>query len=394
MRIGLVLDQFDPRRGGVEQWTDQFARGLIRAGHQVHVVASGFGRTAESAGIVPHPFPPLASHLARAEAAEAVLRTLRLDVVHDMGVGWHCDVLQPHGGSRRAAFCQNLLLLPRWQRPGKRLLGRLLRRYREFDRLARRQYGPGGPLVLALSDMVRRDLERYDGVPAQRMRLVYNGVDVDRFSPAHRSRHREALRRKLGLRPEDVLFTIVAHNLKLKGVPALIRAMKRLTAPRRAATVPSGGPFLAVVGGKHLQPFRRMARRLGVAGRVHFVGAVDDAAPYYAASDVYVQPTFYDPCSLVVLEALACGLPVITSRFNGAGELITPAREGYLLDDPADADALAERMRSLLDAHRREHMGHAARELALRHSFQQNIRAILAVYAEVLSGRVPRARAA
>ena len=109
MRIGLVLDSFDPRRGGVEQWTYQFAQALLARGHEVHVVACGFGpAAAELAGgelpLTNHAIDSGGSRLDRARRAEQVLRGLRLDVVHDMGAGVYCDVFQPHGGSRAASL--------------------------------------------------------------------------------------------------------------------------------------------------------------------------------------------------------------------------------------------------------------------------------------------------
>ena len=430
MKIGLVLDHFDPRRGGVEQWTWQLAARLLQAGHEVHVIAAGFGPreetpeidrvagsdhregpesadrghrvrsdptthreepkptarcreepqntprpgSSEAASIVPHRFTAHRSRLARAQAAENVLRRLELDVIHDMGVGWYCDVFQPHGGSRRASFEQNLLLSRRCWRPWKRMAARLLPRYREFDVLTARQYADDGRIVLALSEMVRRDLRRFHHVPDKQIRLIYNGVDTRRFSPENRSTHRDAVRQRLGL-GDEVLFLIVAHNLRLKGLPTLLKAIGLLESAPHAVR-------LAVVGGKRTEPFRRMARRLGVSRQVRFIGAVEDAVPYYAAADVYVQPTFYDPCSLVVLEALASGLPVITTRFNGAGELMTPGEHGYLLDDPADAVTLSRQMSQLLDDGRRRQMSLDARKLALQHSLDDNVNRVLAVYGE------------
>ena len=123
MRIGLALDHFDPRRGGVEHWTYQLADRLLQLGHEVHVVAGGFkphtGCSNESdqrPKVIEHRLAANQSRVARAAAAEQILRRLELDVVHDMGIGWFCDVFQPHGGSRLASFEQNLLLLPRWLR--------------------------------------------------------------------------------------------------------------------------------------------------------------------------------------------------------------------------------------------------------------------------------------
>src|SRR5690606_27078557 len=105
----------------------------------------------------------------------------------------------------------------------------LLPRYREFAALNRRQYAQDGRLVLALSRMVRRDLSADYGVKDEQLRLIYNGVDTERFSPVHRERHREPTRARLGVK-DETLFLIVAHNLKLKGVPSLLRAMQRLKA--------------------------------------------------------------------------------------------------------------------------------------------------------------------
>ena len=407
MKIGLVLDHFDPRRGGVEQWTDQFARQLLRLGHEVHVVATTFqsnpkrergqplpkssnsqpgeasalagasGYSVEPTWIVPHLIPPQRYRIERARSAEAILRQLGLDIVHDMGFGWYGDILQPHGGSRTAAEERNLMLLPKWMHPIKRVVYWFLPRYREFAELTQLQYGsPNGPVVLALSRMVYRDMQRLHGLPDSRLRLIYNGVDEQRFSPEWRTEHREPTRQRLGIAEDEVLFLIVAHNLKLKGVPTLIQALGRLRSEGTRAKV-------VVVGGKRTLAMRLLARWHGVDRDATFVGAIDDPRDFYAAADVYVQPTFYDPCSLVVLEALACGLPVVTTKFNGAGELMTVGEHGFLLDDPADSAGLAELMRQTLDPERRAAMSRAARELALRHTFEENVRSIVSVYEEL-----------
>lgn len=406
MRIGLVLDHFDPRRGGVEQWTDQFARKLLSLGHEVHVVATSFGempasRPAVSATdlsgialaatamvrgprpnwIVPHPIPKHRSRVERAKAAEELLRQLDLDVIHDMGFGWYCDLLQPHGGSRAAAEERNLAMSPAWLRPLKRLVAPLLPRYREFAELTRLQFRSSpGPVVLTLSQMVHDDMQRLHDLPDSRLRLVYNGVDVERFCPAHSAAHRETTRTRIGVAADEVLFAIVAHNLKLKGVPTLVRALGLLRGEGVRAKV-------VVVGGKRTRMMQRLAKWHGVERDVTFVGPVDDPRGFYAAADVYVQPTFYDPCSLVVLEALACGLPVITTKFNGAGELMTPGEHGFILDDPADAISLAALMRQMLNAERRQEMAHSARQLALKHTFDHNVRQIVHVYEELASIR-------
>ncbi len=116
MKIGLVIDCFDPRRGGAQEWTRQYAGYLLARGHEVHVVTQLVAGGAERLPIVAHCLGPIASHLGRAEAAEAKLRTLDLDLIHDIGVGWHCDILQSEDGSRIAMWEHRLKLLPPWLR--------------------------------------------------------------------------------------------------------------------------------------------------------------------------------------------------------------------------------------------------------------------------------------
>lgn len=382
MKIALVIPHFDPALGGAEHWTWQFARRIADWGHKVHVVAESFARDAESIGVVAHPLPKSRGRLAFAAAAEDAVRRLRADVVHDMGSGQACDLFMPHGGSRTASFEQNLLMLPAWRRPLKRAVSRLLPRYREFDKLLTRQYAADGRCFLALSQMVAGDMRRFHAVPPESLRIVYNGVDVERFSPELRARYRDRTRGRLGLRNEFLLL-IVAHNFELKGVPSLLKAVARLAREQRDV-------HLAIAGGKRLDRWRSFADRLGAGQAVSLLGPQADVRPFYAAADLYVQPTWYDPCSLVLLEALACGLPVVTSRFNGAGELLTPGREGEILDDPGDDAALAQAIARWMDHADLPAAGRAARRLAEQHTLERNCRELLTVY----EGLRPARRAA
>ncbi len=379
MKIALVIQSFDARLGGAEHWTCQFARLLRAEGHDLHVVARSFGPEADELDVVRHPLPPLSNRYHLAQAAAETIEGLHVDIVHDMGVGWACDVFQPHGGARRASFDQNLHLLPWWMRPLKRAVAPLLPRYRQFARVERHQYAPRPTRLIALSQMVARHFREHYRADESQIRIIYNGVDLKRFTPELRSQLRQPTREQWDVKDGEVLVLIVAHNFVLKGVPSLIRAAGRLKA--------AGTPIkVAVVGGKSPQGCRALAAKHGVADEVLFVGPAADPRPYYAAADIYAQPTFYDPCSLVVLEAMASGLPVITSQFNGAGELISPGVEGNILVDPADDAALAAQIAEMWEPQRRRQMGLAARRLAEQHSLDRNLREMLAVYDECLVG--------
>jgi UDP-glucose:(heptosyl)LPS alpha-1,3-glucosyltransferase len=361
------------------------AERLATLGHEVHAIARDFAPSTAQMNVVPHRVACGSSRLAFAAAAEQTARALPLDIVHDNGDGWYGDVLLPHSGIRQALIEQQMMQAPRWWRALKLASMRWLPRYARFRELGARQYGNLERRYLAISRMIADDMQRHHHVPASQIRLVYNGIDVDKFAPEQCAPHRQAIRQRLGVADNEVLLLIVAVNFHRKGVPALLRATANLHR--------QGMPVrLAVVGGKRLAPWRRQAARLGLDRVATFVGHVGDPRPYYGAADVYVMPTLYDPCSLVVLEALSAGVPVVTSRFNGAGEMLTPGTDGDVLDDPTDDARLAQLLRPYFDAQRLATMRLAARQTALRHSLDQNCREILAVYEEILTSR--RARAA
>lgn len=380
MRIGVAIEQFCPTRGGAEHWTYQFTCHLVRMGYEVHVIAQRFGPEAEQLPIVAHRIRKARSRVHLAELVEAKLRTLPLDVIHDMGIGWYCDIIHSHDGSRFAQWEQKLKLLPPWLRPLKRRMIRVLPRYHRFRKLVARQFADRGQIVLALSKMVARDYQRYHAVRPQRIRLVYNGVDTERFSPDFRPRYRESIRRRLAVGDGEALFLFVGHDFQRKGLATAIRAVGRLVAEGLPAR-------LAVVGGGPLGAARRLAWRCGAQRAVTFIGSIKDPVPYYVASDAYVLPTFYDPCSLGVLEAAACGLASVTTPFNGAGEMLTEGVDGFLVDDASDDRAVAERLKTLLAPATCRRMGDAARRLALAHTLRRNAEQIAELYHEIAHRR-------
>jgi len=373
MKVVLVLEHFDWRKGGLESWTWQFAQLLKRRGCEVHVVAFGFHPDSEKeTGIIPHPLERLRSRLKRAEALEQYLLTTKADVIHDMGAGWYADVFHPHGGSILATRAQNRLRIPRW----RRLKFWTTRREREIREIELRQHARPGAMTVAVSEMVKRHFEELDHLPAEKLRVIYNGVDLEKFTPENREKFRDSTRAQLGLRNET-LFFLLAHNLRLKNAAMLIRAMGTLAAQNRPV-------HLLIAGSDNTAPFVRLAVKNGAASRITFLGPVD-AAQYYAAADVAVLPTWYDPCSLFTLEAWSAGLPVITTRHNGASELMTDSVQGYTLPDPANHLALASRMEALLDEPTLAKMSTAARELALKHSFEKQADEFLALYREIMN---------
>ena len=382
MKIGFQIERLDPARGGAETYVHRFAQTLLAAGHEVHLLAEDF--ISAPSGAVTHIV--LRRGLTRSErdwrfarACGRAARRAGLDVVVAVGRTFGANVLQPHGGTLGGSRRQNLAMIRNAAFRGlKRAFDWLNPRLRTQRWIEARQYAAfPPPEVVAISGMVQRDMQQFHHVPDERLHLVYNGVDLERFSPAACAAQRAEARRTWGLADDETCFLIVAHNFRLKGVRELVEAAARLDRIRPWRVV--------VIGRARPGPYLAHAEHLGCANRFLFPGAMRDVTAAYAASDIYVQPTWYDPCSLVVLEALACGRPVITTRFNGACELMEDGREGLLLDSPAEIDRLTEAMRHLLDADRRAAMGRAARQTAEQHSLQRNFREMMAVFERALA---------
>lgn len=384
MKIALVIGHYDALGGGAERWTDRFARWLLCHGHEVHLFARQFRDPPSSAKchrIDSGPAWLPNKRLRFAREAEQLLSRQHFDVIHDMGDGWFADVFMPHHGTRIAGFYQNGHMLPAPLRESRRLLFYVLPRYREFAKLEARQYAAvPGKKFIALSKMVRDHMRAYYRTPESAIRIIYNGVDTDHFRPAEDDTSRAETRRELQF-TDQTLFLIVAHNFRLKGLDTLLSALARLQ------TLQPAGVGLIVAGNGNIRRYRQIADRRGIGHLVRFVGNLAEPIRVYQAADVYVQPTFYDPCSLVALEALACGLPVITTVHNGVSELIGHGREGYILDNPLDDVTLTQFMRAYLDPAFRRCSATAARALAENHSLEANSNSILRLYEEIHASR-------
>lgn len=396
-KIGIVTAELRRGSGGLGQWCCQFVTALAAGGYEVHVVAQRLDDEVPNGQVFRH-LVPTKSCAPFADVAAQKLRNLKVDFVHDMGAGSMCDVFQPHGGSHAAWQTRRLDMYAPWFRTIKRPIDALLPRHRIYDRHSRKTYAElraKNTTFVALSQMVADDFIGFHEIRPEQIALVYNGVDCQRFSPAHRISYRETVRRRLGIGDETMVLLLAAHNFRLKGVPELLRVASQLSAGGRPLHV-------LIAGGKHLEKWRRSASRHGLeavskpaaSGRVQakgcatFLGSVPDLVPYYAAADAYIHPTYYDPCSLVLLEAAASGLPIVTTRrFNGAAELFREGEEILTVADPHDADALYEQVESLFDQRRRENLGCAARNVALRHPFERNVADILRLYETRISHR-------
>jgi UDP-glucose:(heptosyl)LPS alpha-1,3-glucosyltransferase len=178
------------------------------------------------------------------------------------------------------------------------------------------------------------------------------------------------VRRSLGIGGDVLVLLAAANNFRLKGVRFAIEAIAALR-PRPA--------LLLVAGDGEIDEFKWLAQVAGVASQVRFLGRVADMPSLYGAADVFVHPTAHDACSLATLEAMASGLPVITTRYDGAADGVENGRDGLVLQR-LSTRALVDALAGLADPDRRVVMGRHARRLAERHSFADTVDRLIAVY--------------
>lgn len=205
--------------------------------------------------------------------------------------------------------------------------------------------------IVCTSERDMAHLQRLYGVPADLIQLIPHGYDGAVFSPAHRAAMREQMRSEINAAPDDIVVLMIANEWHRKGLGTLLESVAALRDARIR---------IDLVGAKSPDDYRPLAQRLGLADRLHWHGASRDVARFHAAADVFALPTTYEPFGLVIIEAMGSGLPVITSRLAGAASAIDDGRDGLLLDDPRDAEALTAQLRRLLDATQREQLGTAA----------------------------------
>lgn len=359
MRIAFVVHDFS-RAFGHGRYVAELAT-RFAAGHDVHVFANTFSDSTPALHC--HHVPAL-----RASALSTILSfypsaTLRLrgafDIVHAQGfsVGG-ANVVTAHISNKR------------WMAARRELCGgQLPWRERLFGAVVTplEQHAMASPhaTIIAVSQALQRELSA-DGVPG-RIVVIPHGVDDRQFNPGVVERYRQDVRHELGCAGDDTLFLFVGDLRKgfARAIEALVSTPGRLVAVTRSDA--SGSMALA--------------QQLGVGDRVMVRPATPQIERFYAAADVFVFPTQYDAFGMVITEAMACGLPVITTAAAGASDLIGHGRTGFVVADPADVGTLAGHMRALaLDPGLRDAVGGAAAAQMRAHTWDSVAKETMAVY--------------
>jgi len=226
--------------------------------------------------------------------------------------------------------------------------------------------------VLANSQMVADEIVRHFGFPRERIHLVPNGIDLARFHPDARGRHRIEVRKRLGTAPDRPVALFIGSGFERKGLDAAI-----------AALAASGTDAELWVVGHDRRPgaYASLAEQAGIASsRFRMMGPAKDPLPYFAAADALILPSIYDPFPSTVIEALACGLPVVTSTACGARDAVTKL-DPALVRDAYDIDGLTEALRHALDLATESATIGKARAIANNYDMDRMIEHTLSVHA-------------
>ena len=349
--------------GGVERATAGLVDALVQHGYDVHLLSPR--AQVSIPGVTRHvlPLPPLPS-AARALALAALAR-----VVVSRG-GW--DVVQSHERTLRQDIyragegCHRAYL---------HSMGDAGRRRPLFHRIVlglERRVFAATPHVVAISRRGAAEIADLYGVPGERLSVVYNGVDLERFHPRNRHVERRGARAEIGVAADAWTLLFVGSGFERKGLATAIDAF---------AALADRSSRLVVVGKGSTQPFRDRATRLGVDRRIAWLGPRPDIERWYAAADVVVLPSRYEPFGNVHLEALASGVPVVASAAAGGAEVIVDGGGGAVVD-PRDAGAVATALGRLREKNPAE-LAAAARRAAEPFTFTAQVAGFQRVYRRI-----------
>ncbi len=334
MKLAIVRQRYNPF-GGAERFVERALPALERAGVQPVLIARsakgwGAGRFLK---VDPFFIGNLWRDLSFCHAARSAWRKEGFSFVqsHERIPG--CDVYRAGDGVHR-----RWLELRRASAGAMERLAIALNPYHRYVCAAEKEMfeDPRLRAVICNSRMVEQDILRTFRIDGRKLRVIYNGVDLEYFHPVHRESLRPQARQRLGCGEKDFVLAFVGSGFARKGLQAAIGALALL-----------GANYRLLVAGRDrdAERFSALAAKKGVLDRVMFLGGVDDVRPVYAAADCFILPTRYDPFPNTALEAMAMGLPVVVTPRCGAAEIVDDAVNGWVCD-PDDAAGLASKVQA------------------------------------------------
>lgn len=357
MKIGLVRRGYS-QTGGAEHYLKRLAKALTGAGHECVLFASrDWPQTDWAHGgirVVPGDSPR-----GFADALEAMQPRKACDFLFSMERVWNCDCYRAGDGVHRAWLERRTRYEPKW----RGWFRQWKRKHRELLALEAGLLKPGATrAIIANSQIVKEEIIRFFGYPADQIHVVYNGVPNQPGESLEELR--TETRRQMGMTQRDYVMLFAGSGWERKGLRFAIDGINQANLSQ---------PTLLVAGRGSQLSFPQ-------SSRVRFLGPVTEMKPLFAAADVFVLPTIYDPFSNACLEALAAGLPVITTRANGFSEIIESGVEGEILSEPSDSAAIARAIEKWSPPGKRAAIKPRLQALAAQFDIETSMKQTLAVF--------------
>jgi UDP-glucose:(heptosyl)LPS alpha-1,3-glucosyltransferase len=370
MKIAIIRQKF-VLYGGAEQFADSFIHQLAESGHEVHIFANSWAPSHHS-NIHHHfvatlHFNAFFRTLSFARSVAQKIRDQHFDIIQSHEKTWKQDVYRAGDGchikwlsqrSKNLSPLQNLFL---YLNPFHQLILKLEKSIFESGQCKK---------IVAISQMVKNDiLENYKCLP-ENITVVYNGVDLKRFHPDNKNTYRKLIREKLGIPEDSNLILFVGSGFERKGLQFLLQS---------TAYLKDKNWRLLLMGKGKFEKYMRFAP---ADKRTQIIAKEPDPEieKYYGAADIFILPSIYEPFGNANLEALATGLPVITTGYCGAANIINDKKNGLVVKDPFNPEEIAEKIRYLFIPSTREKIGENARELAEQFPLERNSREMMEIY--------------
>ncbi|WP_041640999.1 glycosyltransferase family 4 protein [Magnetococcus marinus] len=373
MRVAIIRQKYTDF-GGAERFLKRAVDALSQRGVAITMLARAWPPAADRRIINPRYWSRTERDRGFAAAVCAHLQQESFDLVQSHERIACCDLYRAGDGVHREWLIQRARILG-WQ---AKVADQMPYHRYILQAEERLFHSPQLKAVVCNSAMVKQELMDHFRLPAQKLHVIYSGIDCARFHPDLKA-HRSAVRQQWQIPLEAPLLLFVGSGFARKGVNALLQAM---TLMRQSA-------YLLIVGkDKQQARFQRRAKQLGLAQRVRFCGPQQSVLPFYGAADGVVLPTLYDPFPNVALEAMACGLPLLSSTKCGAVDLVESGYNGWLCD-ALDHHTMATQLDALCDPHMAVPMGQAARQTVLPLTLDAMATRMESLYTSLLDSPLP-----
>ena len=389
-KIALIIERTDIALGGAERSVFELATALSALGLKVDILAAKGKTNAKNIHILCRNTPgKRACYFTFAKVLKKHLSDNHYCLIHSVLPFAFADIYQPRGGSfaestlRNAVSYQNKFI-----ESYKRITAFANLRRTILLRAERRLCkSSNGPVIVALSKYVAEQFKKHYGASDDRIVVIPNGIKINkRIDTGQADKLRSQILIQLGLKEADnpVFFLFVANNFRLKGLACLIKAMQlvsRNNAERKA--------YLIVAGNGRTHKYRQLAKKLNVHRKIIFLGPIRHIQNALSITDVAALPTFYDPSSRYILEAIAANRPVITTKFNGAADLFVNGRHGKVIDCAENIPALAQAISFFTDTNNIQKVSQAivADNLKEEISISRVAKQLIPVYESILEKR-------